>query len=81
MQSIDVRLSKIEAVQHFQLAMIGAVAKSLQDQVAFRTQARGNLELHHAMLLAESTDELKLSTFQQLMAEILGPDSDGGQNV
>ena len=58
MQSIDARLSKIEAVQHFQLAMIGAVAKALQDQVAFRTHARVNLELHHATLIGESTDEL-----------------------
>lgn len=73
MSDLSERLSKIEAVQHFQGAMIGALAKTCAENPAFARHARENLLRHHALLAGESTDEVKLKAFEDLMEEILGP--------
>lgn len=70
--TVESRLSKIEAVQHFQIAMLGAISKAIPDQDAFKRFARQNLELHHAILCGESVDDVKLAAYEELMHEILG---------
>ena len=72
MAELSERLSKIEAVQHFQVAMIGALAKVCAENPAFANHARENLLRHHALLAGESTDEIKLKAFEELMEQILG---------
>lgn len=72
MSDIEERLSKIEAVQHFQLAMIGALARACAANSVFTQAARENLLRHHALLAGESTDEVKLRAFEELMDEVLG---------
>jgi hypothetical protein len=54
MPDIEERLSKIEAVQHFQAAMIGALAKACAENPIFTPAARDNLLRHHARLAGES---------------------------
>lgn len=71
MSNVDERLSKIEAVQHFHTALIGALAKSCQDIPQFWQHARENLAVHHSILLGESTDENGLKAYEELMDEVL----------
>jgi hypothetical protein len=73
MTDLGERLSKVEAVQHFQTAMIGALAKACQSLPQFSAYARENLQMHHAILLGESRDEVKVKAFEELMEAVLGP--------
>ena len=72
MQSLEERISKIEAVQFFQLAMIGAAARVCAEHPKFAAYARENLQRNHAILVGESVDEVKVAAFEELMHEILG---------
>ena len=72
MQTVDERLSKLEAVQHFHQALIGAVAKTCADHPDFKNYVRENLRTQHALLIGESRDEVKVSAFEELMEELLG---------
>lgn len=72
MKNLEDRISKIEAVQHFQLAMIGAVTKICAEHPKFTEYAKENLEMHHAVLVGESVDDVKVTAFEELMREILG---------
>ena len=71
MSTLDERISKLEAIQMFQVAMLGALSKACPNQAAFASYARENLERQHAVLLAESTNETRLAAYQELMNEIL----------
>ena len=66
------RLDKIEAVQHFMLAWMAAIASTHPDQKAMGEALRINLERHMAMLLAESHSEVKIQALQELSDQVLG---------
>jgi hypothetical protein len=74
MTDLNERLSRIEGAQHFQTAMIGALAKTVADDPAFARHVRENLLRHQALLAGESTDDVKVKAFEELMEEILGRD-------
>ena len=74
MQNITDRLSKLQAVQHYQLALIGAMTKICATHIDFKHHVQEGLLMHHAMLVGESRDEVKLSAFEELMEDILGKD-------
>ena len=71
MTSIETRLSRIEAVQFFELAVIGALTKACSELPGFKEYARENLERSYALLLAESVDEVKLRAYEELKDELL----------
>lgn len=73
MSALDDRISKIEAVQHFQLAMIAALVQACLELPGFKENARRNLQMHQAQLAGESTDEVKLKAYEELMESVLGP--------
>ena len=72
MNTVAERLSKLEAAQHFQQAIVGALAKACADHPNFMKFVHENLALHHAVLLGDSTDEVKVKAFEELMTELLG---------
>ncbi len=72
MPTVNERLSNIEAVQHFELAVLGAVSKVCQADPKFAELVRENLTRTHAVLLGESLDEIRLRAFVELMDEWLG---------
>ena len=74
MQSATDRISKLEAVQHYQLALIAAMAKIYAAHPDFKNHVQESLRKHHAILVGESHDELKLSAFEELMEVSLGKD-------
>lgn len=75
MAAVDDRLSKVEAVQHFQLAMIAALAQACVNLPGFSASVRDNLLRYQALVAGESTDEAKLKAFEELMEAVLGPQS------
>lgn len=76
MQELRDRLSKIEGVQHFQSAVLGAVAKTCAAHPEFAKILRENLLRQQAVLAGESTDEVRLEAFEELMHELLGAPTD-----
>lgn len=68
---IERRISNIEGIQHFQMAMIGALAKVCSKHLEFATTVRENLQRQQAALAGESVDERRLEAFESLMNEIL----------
>lgn len=72
MSDLSLRLAHVEAVQHFQNAMLGALAKACQDLPGFKEHLRESLLRHHALLIAESDDEVRLKAYEDLMERALG---------
>jgi hypothetical protein len=75
MPGLEDRISKIEATQHFELAIIAALTKVCMNAPGFQQLMRENLLRHQALLSGESTDEVKLKTFEELMQCVLGSES------
>jgi hypothetical protein len=74
LQSLSDRLSKVEAAQHFTLAILAAVTDICRQDSRFRTLLMERLEQHHSTLL-HSKDEARLQAFQELKAELLQEDT------
>jgi len=72
MAELSERLSRIEAVQHFHTAAIAALAKMFASDAAFVVRLRESLQLHQAALSGESTDEVKVKAYEELMEVVLG---------
>ncbi len=79
MDSIEQRLSEMEALQTFTLGIATALIEALRTAgVDAMPLIRTHLERHHAQYLAASKDEHRLETFQDLLKMLQPAERDSG---
>jgi hypothetical protein len=66
------RLARIEAGQHFAMGMLMGIAQANRGNPELLNCIKHSLEQHHAALLAQTTDEVRLAAFQELLETVPG---------